>query len=224
MEKEQPLASLEKAPTLQVQNVVSTFSLGCKNLNLRQIASRLRFLEYNPHKFAAATLRIVKDDGQRTTGLVFGSGNVVCTGARTAEDSRYACRSIVNVFQKANVPVSFHNFRIQNIVGSTGMPMPIKLRELHHVYSAFTSYENSLFPGLIFRLRNKIVFLLFRSGRLVVTGAKTEEDIHRYFKAFYHLVLVRFMDVDSNLRCSSEYRLLHENNKYSMSFFYDALK
>ena len=50
LEKEQPLASLEKAPTLQVQNVVSTFSLGCKNLNLRQIASRLRFLEYNPHK------------------------------------------------------------------------------------------------------------------------------------------------------------------------------
>ena len=56
LEAEQPAASLSieaslKAPVLQVQNVVATFSLGCKNLNLRLIASRLRFLEYNPHKF-----------------------------------------------------------------------------------------------------------------------------------------------------------------------------
>ena len=39
------------APKLQIQNVVSTFYLGCKNLNLKQIASRLKFLEFNPHKF-----------------------------------------------------------------------------------------------------------------------------------------------------------------------------
>ncbi len=49
LETEQSVTSLE-APELQVQNVVATFSLGCKNLNLRLIASRLRFLEYNPHK------------------------------------------------------------------------------------------------------------------------------------------------------------------------------
>ena len=231
LKAEQPVASLEasleatlKAPVLRVQNVVATFSLGCKNLNLRLIASRLRFLEYNPHKFAAATLRVVKGDGQRTTGLIFGSGNVVCTGAKNAADARFACRTIVNIFQKCNVKVSFHNFRIQNIVGSTGLTVPIKLQELHHQYSAYTSYESSLFPGLVFRLRNKICFLLFRSGRLVVTGGKTEEQLHKYWNAFYHLVLTKYMDLDNDLRCSSEYRIQNEKNKYSMSFFYDALK
>lgn len=44
-------AGLAEAPQLCIQNVVSTFFLGCKNLNLKQIASRLKFLEFNPHKF-----------------------------------------------------------------------------------------------------------------------------------------------------------------------------
>ena len=57
MEKRRKLETTEhttgvaEAPQLCIQNVVSTFFLGCKNLNLKQIASRLKFLEFNPHKF-----------------------------------------------------------------------------------------------------------------------------------------------------------------------------
>ena len=159
METPERVAGLD-APCLCIQNVVSTFFLGCKDLNLKQIASRLKFLEFNPHKFAAATVRVTKP---RTTALIFGSGNVVCTGAKTAADARLACRTVVNIFQKSGLRVGFSNFRIQNIVASTGLTVPIKLRELNHDYNAYTSYENSLFPGLVFRLRSpKIVFLLFR--------------------------------------------------------------
>lgn len=210
------------APKLCIQNVVSTFYLGCKNLNLKQIASRLKFLEFNPHKFAAATVRLTRP---RTTALIFGSGNVVCTGAKTAADARLACRTVVNIFQKCGLRVGFSNFRIQNIVASTGLTVPIKLQELNHDYNAYTSYENSLFPGLIFRLRSpKIVFLLFRSGRIVVTGAKTEAQILKFWLAFFKLVLVNYMDENSNLRCSSEYRTKNEKHTYSMGYFYDALQ
>lgn len=222
LEEAKHTSGLEEAPELCIQNVVSTFYLGCKNLNLKQIASRLKFLEFNPHKFAAATVRLTEP---RTTALIFGSGNVVCTGAKTAADARLACRTVVNIFQKSGLRVGFSNFRIQNIVASTGLTVPIKLRELNHDYNAYTSYENSLFPGLIFRLRSpKIVFLLFRSGRLVVTGAKTEAQIQKFWLAFYSLVLVNYMDKDSTLRCSSEYRTKNERNSYSMGYFYDALK
>lgn len=218
----EPTGVVER-PTLAIQNVVSTFYLGCKDLNLKQIASRLKFLEFNPHKFAASTLRLTNP---RTTALVFGSGNVVCTGAKTASKSRLACRMVVNIFQKCGLPVGFSNFRIQNIVASVaGLEFPIKLRELNNDYAAYTSYENSLFPGLIFRLRSpKIVFLLFRSGRLVVTGAKTEEEIVRYWNAFFDLVLINYIDVKDGLRCSSEYRQRNETNEYSMNYFYEALK
>ncbi len=209
-------------PKLNIQNVVSTFYLGCKDLNLKQIASRLKFLEFNPHKFAAGTVRLTNP---RTTALVFGSGNVVLTGGKTAADARLAGRMVVNIFQRSGLRVSFSNFRVQNIVASTGLDAPIKLRELHHDFAAYSSYENSLFPGLVFRLRSpKIVFLLFRSGRLVVTGAKNEAQIHRFWLAFFELVLVKYMDLEDSLRCSSEYRQRSERTDYSMSYFYDALK
>ena len=61
-------------PILTIQNVVSTFFLGRKKLELKKICARAKYLEFNPHKFAAATIRLKHP---RTTALLFGSGNIV---------------------------------------------------------------------------------------------------------------------------------------------------
>ena len=209
-------------PTITIQNVVSTFYLGRKKINLKEICSKLKYLEFNPHKFAAATLRL---KSPRTTQLIFGSGNVVCTGGKSLKESCLACRYCVNIFQRSGLRVGFYNFKIQNIVGSTGIDDPIDLIKLKNDFSVYTSYEPELFPGLIFRLSSpKIVYLLFRSGRIVVTGAKTEAQLKKYWKGFYKTVLVNYIDFKSNLKCSSEYRFLNTNKDYSCNFFYEALK
>lgn len=41
--------SLE-TPKIQIQNCVATFSLGLKDLNLRQISQRLVYTDFNPPK------------------------------------------------------------------------------------------------------------------------------------------------------------------------------
>jgi len=39
-------------------------------------------------------------------------------------------------------------------------------------------YEPEIFPGAVYRLQNpRVVMLLFRSGRIVCTGAKSEEMV-----------------------------------------------
>ena len=39
-------------------------------------------------------------------------------------------------------------------------------------------YEPELFPGLIFRMKQpSVVLLIFASGKIVLTGAKTREEI-----------------------------------------------
>ena len=137
--------------------------------------------------FAAATLRL---KNPRCTSLIFNSGNMVCTGGKSSSDSRFACRQCVNILQRSGLKVGFCNYKVQNIVGSTSLSKPIDLIQLQKDYGPYSSYEPELFPGLVFRLRKpKIVFLLFRSGRLVVTGAKTEEQIHKYWDGFYNVVL-----------------------------------
>jgi len=48
-----------------------------------------------------------------------------------------------------------------------------------------TMYEPEEFPGLIYRMTEpKVVILMFASGKLVCTGAKTEKEV---YEAVYKL-------------------------------------
>ena len=65
------------------------------------------------------------------------------------------------------------DFKVQNIVGTTDCGFPIRLEGLVYAHSGYASYEPELFPGLIYRLVNpRVVFLIFVSGKVVITGAK----------------------------------------------------
>lgn len=46
-------------PKINIQNVVSTFCLGLKNLNLRQISQRLVFTDFNPPKVSTGACWLV---------------------------------------------------------------------------------------------------------------------------------------------------------------------
>ena len=50
-------------------------------------------------------------------------------------------------------------------------------------------YEPEQFPGLIYRMRDpKTVLLLFSSGKLVCTGAKSEEMVHESVNKVYEIL------------------------------------
>jgi len=183
-------------------NVVSTCSLGC-HLDLRAIALKSGFIEFNPSTFAAATLRIVYP---RTTALLFASGNMVITGARNEWLSRLAARKYCHILQRCGLEVSFNKFGIQNVVAHAEVGFPIKLQEIAQKYNLYASYEPSLFPGLIFRsIEPKLVFLIFRSGQIVITGAKRKEDISATYEILYKSIIVKFRDAEGSTSSSSVY-------------------
>jgi transcription initiation factor TFIID TATA-box-binding protein len=50
-------------------------------------------------------------------------------------------------------------------------------------------YEPEQFPGLIHRMVDpKTVILIFSSGKLVCTGAKTEKDVYRSVNNLHNLL------------------------------------
>ena len=191
-------------PDFELQNVVATFNLGVDYIDLRAIALEKPFIEYNPHKFAAASLRI---RSPRTTALAFASGNMVCTGAKTEIESRFAGRKYVRIMQKHGIPVSFRDFKIQNIVASAEIPHALKLVELSKAYGPYVSYEPDLFPGLVFRTTApKLVFLIFRSGKVVITGAKCREEISKTWSQLFFGIVQHFIDTEDTSGSSSDYR------------------
>ncbi|KAL6772197.1 hypothetical protein ACKKBG_A29340 [Auxenochlorella protothecoides x Auxenochlorella symbiontica] len=166
----------------QLQNVVATVNLECK-LDLKDIALRARNAEYNPKRFAAVIMRIREP---KSTALIFASGKMVCTGAKSEQESRLAARKYARILQKLENPVIFKEFKIQNMVGSCDVRFPIRLEGLASSHSVFCSYEPELFPGLIYRMVDpKIVLLIFVSGKVVLTGAKRREEIYQAFENIY---------------------------------------
>ncbi|XP_010552311.1 PREDICTED: TATA-box-binding protein 2 isoform X5 [Tarenaya hassleriana] len=121
-------------------------------------------------RFAAVIMRIREP---KTTALIFASGKMVCTGAKSEHLSKLAARKYARIVQKLGFPAKFKDFKIQNIVGSCDVKFPIRLEGLNYSHGAFSSYEPELFPGLIYRMKQpKIVLLIFVSGKIVITGAK----------------------------------------------------
>lgn len=82
------------------------------------------------------------------------------------------------------------------------MKFPIHLDELQLQYQFIddlssenvrkedkVQYEPEVFPGLVYRMKNpKVTFLIFVSGKIVITGAKNEKTIHDSFEKIYRVV------------------------------------
>lgn len=160
--------------TVTLQNCVSTINLGCE-LNLQTINFRTRNSEYNPKRFHGVVMRIREP---RTTALIFRSGKIVCTGARTEEAALLACKKFARIIQKLGFKIRITDFKIQNIVATCDLRFPIKLENLNQVHGQFSSYEPELFPGLIYRMiKPRLVLLIFVNGKIVFTGAKSRQDL-----------------------------------------------
>jgi len=168
-----------------LQNIVSTVAMECE-LDLTKIALRVRNAEYNPKRFAAVIMRILEP---RTTALIFASGKMVCTGAKSEQDSKLAARKYARIIQKLGFPAKFTDFKIQNMVGSCDVKFPIDLESFVMEHNQFSSYEPELFPGLIFRMVSpRVVLLIFVSGKIVLTGAKVHGQIMEALENIYPIL------------------------------------
>ncbi len=75
-------------PKIEVQNIVATSDLGCEiNLNSIAVTLGLDRVEYEPEQFPGLVYRL---DSPRVVLLLFGSGKMVCTGARRPSDIQLA--------------------------------------------------------------------------------------------------------------------------------------
>src|SRR5205807_1762057 len=69
------------------------------------------------------------------------------------------------------------NYKIENVVASTSLGKELDLQAIALVLGG-AEYEPEQFPGLIYRLKEpKTAILLFRSGKVVCTGAKSLEHV-----------------------------------------------
>lgn len=167
-------------------NMVTTMHVksSLKKIDLAKVARCTGNSSYDRKRFAAITLRI---DNPKTTALLFSSGKVVITGATSRQMSIYAARGIIKMLRRLFPDDEFEQtcFAIQNIVSNVSIPnvSEIDVKRMYQEHASHTTYQPSIFPGLIFRPSGSpVVLLIFKSSRIVVTGAKRYEDVYSGFK------------------------------------------
>jgi len=160
---------------ITIVNIVVSSSLE-KDIPLEKMAATLPNTEYNPEQSPGLVLRI-KDP--KTSALIFSSGKIVCTGARTLGDVEKSIQGIIKNLKKLNIIVTIKpEINVQNIVaaGSIGMALNLNFLGLR---LPNTEYEPEQFPGLVHKLKGtRATFLLFSNGKIVCTGCRTEEEVN----------------------------------------------
>jgi transcription initiation factor TFIID TATA-box-binding protein len=160
---------------IHVQNIVAAATLNQK-VDLSAIVKGYPGVEYRPEQFPGLVFRLKKP---KTATLIFNSGKMVCTGAKSEQEAHRAVMTVVKELKKGGIIViSKPDFKVVNIVASAGLGGRVDL-ELAVEALGKTMYEPEQFPGLIYRMDEpKVVILVFASGNLVCTGARKEQDVY----------------------------------------------
>ena len=114
----------------------------------------------------------------KAAALIFGSGKIVCTGARSVSDVKEVFKKVVSIIQSLRIKVP-RNYKtqIENIVASARLDAKLNLDKIAFKLEN-SEYEPEQFPGLVYRITDpKVAFLLFGSGKVVCTGGRSVNDV-----------------------------------------------
>jgi transcription initiation factor TFIID TATA-box-binding protein len=166
----------KKSPyDVEIQNVVASATLDQK-INLLDIMKVFRNVEYRPKQFPGLVFRLKRP---KTATLIFGSGKMVCTWAKSEKQARSTVMKVVRELKTNGIIIlGKPKIVIQNIVSSANLHGKIDQEAMSDILEN-VMYEPEQFPGLIYRMTEpKVVLLVFASGKLVITGAKREEQVY----------------------------------------------
>jgi transcription initiation factor TFIID TATA-box-binding protein len=160
---------------IKIQNVVSAATLNQK-VDLNAIVKGYPGVEYRPEQFPGLVFKLKRP---KTATLIFNSGKMVCTGAKSEKESRRAVMTVVKELKKGGIIIiGKPDLKVVNIVASVRLGGKVDLEKAVTTLGK-TMYEPEQFPGLIYRMDEpKVVILIFASGNLVCTGGKKEQDVY----------------------------------------------
>ena len=161
--------------SIRIENVVASATLN-QRIDLKAVVKGNPGVEYRPETFPGLVFRLKRP---KTAILIFSTGKMVCTGAKSEKEANRAVRKVVRELKKSGIIIPGKpEIKVVNMVASANLSGRIELEEAAYSLGK-AMYEPEQFPGLIYRVDDpKVVFLIFASGKLVCTGATKEEEVY----------------------------------------------
>jgi len=158
-----------------IENIVASAKVS-DNFDVKLLAENMPGSSYNPDDFDGLTIKFTEP---KVAVLILSDGKIVCTGAKTQKNVNESIKKTVEKIKKAGYKTK-KNYKVEleNIVASADLKRGL---DLEHASKSLpqknVTYYPKEFPGLIYKANDyNAVILLFNSGRVVSTGAKTIDD------------------------------------------------
>lgn len=164
---------LSNPEVIKISNTVATCSFSMP-IDLEKLAA-ITSGDLNPAAFAAIQIRLLRP---ACTALVFHSGRLVTTGAVSESAALQSIYIFFRMIRQLNKDIRICKIDIQNIVASASLGKCVLLDKMVKAFPLDAIYDSSLFPGLRLKIRNpNVKVLVFVQGKVVITGAKTRDQL-----------------------------------------------
>ena len=111
---------------INIQNVVAIATLNQK-VDLNAVVKGHPGVEYRPDQFPGLVFRLKRP---KTATLIFSTGKMVCTGAKSGKDSRSAIMKVVKELKKVGIIIlSKPSLKVVNIVASASLGGKVDLEK-----------------------------------------------------------------------------------------------
>jgi transcription initiation factor TFIID TATA-box-binding protein len=159
---------------LKIQNVVST-------ADLRQ---RIDARKFNQYQWGTYDIELyggrcgyIKDEGMQGRVSVFLSGKMISTGAKEVSLSIKQLQHALELLVSNKLAKCIElEFRIQNIVATLDFQRVLDVKKVTRSLPNYI-YEPDNFPGIIYKHNGRISCLIFASGKVVIAGVKSEDQL-----------------------------------------------
>lgn len=119
----------------------------------------------------------------------YGSGKFLITGAKSEEELNDIAYNVVSFIQKHGISNDIKNINITNRVYMDQLDFKVDLEKLIVALSDYNaSYEPEQFPGMNFKDKYGITYLLFGSGKITITGVKSLNNLEHHVNEFKELI------------------------------------
>jgi len=119
----------------------------------------------------------------KATLLLYRSGKIVCVGTKTRRQAYEALAYAEETLKSIGLDITLHNPEVKNIVASGELDFKVKLDKC-----LLGVYEPELFGNLTFKTSNGVTVMVFKNGKINLTGAKTQEEIDEAYVEAYSLL------------------------------------
>lgn len=171
---------------MEIVNIVAIVVLP-NPLDLQKLQVNLPETEFSP-KVHWLKMR-VQPEGSYVA--FYKSGKFLVVG-KSLEELNYIADKVISLLNKINIITDPWQLKIQNIVVVDKLEMKMSIENLIYALdSKKASYEPEQFPAIIYKDWG-VSFLLFNSGKIVLTGVKNENNASELINKFCDLILKTF--------------------------------